>query len=223
MCISLSAPGKAEPVSLADAELNEILRDAAQISGSTIVGVTRVPSETTPDLRFSGVLPGDWAGHSFCVSMISADGLYEAFNTYTVGPDWAGGAVSIAYPSKYPDKLSTLQGEELAILTSPGACGTAPDAAPVPFSWRGAGSLTGDLRVFVNAFNADEVYMFVGDDPAAPAIECRQPRSGIEVAYDFVCDFEVAQGQTAVTLEINRVFAGQIAPPDMLSIHVPAH
>lgn len=220
LSITLCAPGKADPVTLVNAELNEILRDAAQISGSTIVGVTRVAADMTPRLMFSGVLPGAWAGQAFCVSMISVDGLYEAYNTYTVGPDWDGGAVSIEYPSKYPDKLTTLQAEELAILTSSGACGTATDGALVPLSWRGTGAFPGVLRMFVNAFNADEVYIFVGDDPTAPAVECRPPQSGTEVAFDFICDFEVAQDQTTVMIEINRVFAGQIAPPDTLAIHL---
>src|SRR6056297_1993018 len=61
----------ADEVTLKSAQLNETLREAAQISGVLVTGVvgTGMPAATSPTLRVH--LPQSWAGDEFCVSVLS--------------------------------------------------------------------------------------------------------------------------------------------------------
>lgn len=223
VCITLATSGKADPLELVGGALNEVLHPAAQISGTTIVGAMILAHPFSDQLNLSAELPADWAGGQTCVTLISADGLYEAANTYEIAQDWPGGRVNIDYPSAYPDKLLPLKPEELAMLGRPGSCDTPVADEVIPLGWRQSGQAEGDVvRLFINAFHADEVYLFVGEDPLAPAIPCRAPDTLTTTAFDFVCDISLQGSDDVVDIELNRVSSGQIAPPLYFSMRLSA-
>lgn len=223
VCTIMATPGKAGPIELVGGELNEFLRPAAQISGATLVGAMVVSSRFSDDLGFTADVPRAWAGSETCVSMISADGLYEATNTYRIAPDWVGGAVAVSYPSSYPDKLMGLGNEEFAALGRPGPCAADRTDEVIPIGWRYVkpGSNSG-MRVFLNSFHADEVYLFIGENPDAPAVSCVHPVTETATAFDFICDFPLDSNGELVEVEINRVSGGQIAPPTHFRIRLPS-
>ena len=216
---SLATASIADPVELVAQVLNETLRPAAKISGTTVVGVTYLTQAQSPDFRLGATLPPSWAGQDICVRMISADGLYESQNTYRVAADWAGGSVALPYPTAHPAKLSALEDDELAVLTSPGGCDVRKGAAFLPTALRQTANWRQDrVRLFVNAFHADEVYLYVGDDPAAPPVDCEKSGATAKVAFDFICEIALTGQAPAVSVEINRVAGGQVAPPDLIVI-----
>ena len=58
----------------------------------------------------------------------------------------------------------------------------------------------------------------IGDDPAAPPVDCEKSGATAKVAFDFICEIALTGQAPAVSVEINRVAGGQVAPPDLIVI-----
>lgn len=223
ICTIAATSSKADPIKLVGGKLNEVLRPAAKISGTTLVGVMFVDYVLQDQLSLTAALPGIWAGQETCVTMISADGLYEAANTYSISPDWKGGKVVVDHPTSYPEKLVALSSEEIAVLGRPGSCQEVAKNEVVPIGWRQPDdSRHRRLRVYLNAFHADEAYLFVGSDPTEPAVTCRHPKTDVATTFDYVCDIDLDGTETSVDLELNRVRGGQISEPTFFTILLSA-
>ena len=102
-CLSTAVRAQTGPLTLANGdgpennEFVETLLDAAEISGQVVVGVQRDTGGGTA-LEISVHVPGGWQGDLLCVRAESADGLYEAANTYRIRPGWTGGWVPVPWP-----------------------------------------------------------------------------------------------------------------------------
>lgn len=212
----------ADDVTLKSAQLNETLREAAQISGVLVTGVvgTGTPAATSPTLRVH--LPQSWAGDEFCVSVLSADGLYESRNTYVASGAWNGGVVSIPYPTRYPRELSELEPGEVGVIARQGTCAARDAGTVVPSYWNEQpADKRGEVLILLNSFRADEAYLFVGTAHDAPVVHC-SPLDGItRTAFDMVCPVQIpARTGDTLELEINRVESGIMAPPDFINIQL---
>ena len=225
IAVVLAGAGMADArdVTLTAGKLNEVLHPAARISGVVVAGVIgggdAAAAAEAPVL--GALVPRDWAGADLCIDVLSADGLYESRNVYAVASDWAGGMARIPYPTGYRDQLASYGPDELAVLTRPGACD--PGAAEVPVTatiWNAAPAAQPDeVRILLNSFRADEVYLFVGaglDAPVAPWAPLEGP---LRTGFDMVCPVPLSgtQGST-VEIEVNRVTGGALAEPYFLTL-----
>lgn len=221
LCTLFTTAGKAGPLELVGEHPDEVLRPAATISGSLVVGALLVQEDRSEAMQFETVLPALPSGAFICVSMLSSNGLYEAHNTYKAETEWQGGPISIDYPSQHFAVLDALGPEELAVYASPGTCAETDTSVIYPVAWRPAAPTQGwQLRLFVNAFHADEVFVYVGESADDPVV-CRKPEADVQTAFDFVCDFTLPGPETP-QIEINRVKSGRIAPPDFFTLQVGA-
>lgn len=224
-CVGLATSGKAEQsdqVVLVGNDLAEVLHKSAQISGVRLVGAALKPLAQAENLYWSAHLPSAWAGQDLCVSMLTSDGLYEARNTYRISDTWGGGAITVEYPTRYQRKIFDLAEDEFGIMASLGSCDQNKTDAVLPVTWRGSAPENRIVRLFINSFRADEVYLFVGDDPAAEPVLCQPPKAQFTTAFDFLCEFGLAPGDGPVAIEINRVSSGQILPPEYVTLLLDA-
>jgi hypothetical protein len=171
-------------VALASDPFNEVLREAAQISGARLVGLAAFGANG-PDVSVSATIPSDWKGETVCLKVVSVDGLYESFNAYTVAADWAGGSITLPYPSKTPDAVIAIPGEHVSGVLLKGDCASrSKEAAPV--FW-GQGQF-GSLRVLLNTARADETYLTFPDFPEHGDILCEGIVASARNAFDTACN-----------------------------------
>ncbi|MEQ6248122.1 hypothetical protein ABMC89_04450 [Sulfitobacter sp. HNIBRBA3233] len=194
---------------------NEILRDTAEISGVVVVGTQRHGSRQPEqnELQLSSNLPAGWAGGTICTRVRSGDGLYEASNEYDIPSDWAGGNAVLPFPSAYQDLLATLEPNDLAVSISNGECASSPGETAIAI-WNEATATT-ELSLLVNSFRADEVFVYLGDDPKA--IRCEAMNDRAMSSFDSVCALPLEQnGMVAVTLY--RISNGKPAKPSITQL-----
>lgn len=193
---------------------------AARISGDVLAGAifAAAPSQEPPAL-FARV-PLDWAGTRLCVRVVTLDGLYEAERGYTVPPDWPGGRAQFLYPTDYRDRLAGSYLETGVTITR-AACDEESPVHLVAY-WNDAGTATAEeILLLVNSFRADEVYLFVGDDPAAPAIDCAVVEAEQRTSFDFRCSIPLDQARGGeFTVELNRLRSGQPDPPRLYTLTI---
>jgi hypothetical protein len=170
-------------VSLVSNPFNEVLREAAQVSGARLVGLTATGVNRTR-VDVSAMIPSDWKGQPVCLKVVSADGLYESLNAYTISKDWVGGVTDLPYPSKTPKKVSRIPGELISGILLKGDCASrSKEAAPV--FW-GKGQ-HGSLRVLLNTARADEAFLTFPDYPEQPDVLCEAMTVSARNAFDTAC------------------------------------
>ena len=114
----------------------------------------------------------------------------------------------LPFPSAYQDLLATLDPNDLAVSISNGECASSPGEKAVAI-WNEATATT-ELSLLVNSFRADEVFIYLGDDPKA--IRCEPMNDRAMSAFDSVCALPLKQnGMVAVTLY--RISNGKPAKP----------
>jgi hypothetical protein len=180
---SIALADDGSKVALVSDPFNEVLREAAQISGARLVGFAAFGANG-PDVSVSATIPSDWKGETVCLKVVSVDGLYESFNAYTVAADWTGGAVSLPYPSKTPHAVVAIPGASISGLLLKGDCASrSKEAAPV--FW-GLGQF-GSLRVLLNTARSDETYLLFPDFPEYGDILCEGVMAAARNAFDTAC------------------------------------
>ena len=96
----------AQDVTLVTEKLNETIHEGTTISGVIVVGVVGEGEPILDQLNVSVEIPPDWAETQICMFVISADGLYESRNTYSISAEWRGGIATIPYPTIHLDKVN---------------------------------------------------------------------------------------------------------------------
>ncbi|WP_430511367.1 hypothetical protein [Pannonibacter phragmitetus] len=92
--------GDGSKVLLTSDPFNEVIREAAKISGARLVGLIAAAPKSDK-LSVAANIPADWKNEQVCLKVVSADGLYESYNSYTVAPDWEGARLSCRIPAKF--------------------------------------------------------------------------------------------------------------------------
>jgi hypothetical protein len=210
-----AVPGKPETVVLR--ELNESLREAATVSGLVVVGAILLPEGRDPEPRLAAALTPEWAGRDFCLDIISADGLYQSQSLYTLAPDTVG-LTPLPYPTAYRDRLRAAPEGEISVRGRLDGCDTG--GAIVPVAWR-PHNLAGaeGIALQINAFRADSVQIFVGDDPLADAIPCVRAIADVRTAFDTICRFDLPDPvPDRLNIEILRLSGGRAAPPEFVEL-----
>ena len=210
------APASAETrLALAGEGFNEVLRDAAEISGVVIAGIQRHGDEGGTALAAD--FPAAWADATACVRVLTGDGLYEAANAYLLPADWAGGVAVLPFPTTYGDLLASAAPGTLAIRAGLGDCDGPPGASALAY-WNAAPG-SGPPTLLVNAFRADEVFAYAGDAPEAT--RCTPLTIGGLSAFDHACALPAdLRGRVEVTLY--RIVNGKPAPPAVTDVWLGA-
>lgn len=214
---------KAQQVALSGSEFIEEVKPAATISGLLVLGAIRQSGTFSDHVMMTATLPEDWGGNEICISMISADGLYEARNTYHVDESWSGGIAEIPYPTKYADRLLELQQNELAISTKMGDCESSEKGAIMPIAWRSKeAASSAKISLYANGFGADEVFIYVGSDPNADPVDCTIIEAGVRTVFDTVCELDVSKfdRDEIIEIEMVRISEGQMSPSEFIELEL---
>lgn len=212
---ALGAPCKAETVVLKDWQ--ETLREAATVSGVVVVGALLLPESTDPEPRLAVALDPAWSGRTLCVEVISADGLYQSRRLYDLA-DVPGGLTGLPYPTDYPDRLREAAEGEISVRGRLDSCEA--NTGLVPVAWRPVeDQRPTSVALQINAFRADTVHIFVGDDPMAAAIACDPVAAEVRTAFDTICRFALPDpAPGTLSIEILRVSDGVAAPPEFVDL-----
>lgn len=212
---ALGAPGKAETVVLKDWQ--ETLREAATVSGVVVVGAVFLPENKDPEPRLAVALDPAWTGRTLCVEVISADGLYQSRSLYDLA-EVSEGLTDLPYPTQYPDKLRAAAAGAISVRGRLDGC--EGDKSLLPVAWRPvAGQSPASVALQINAFRADSVQIFVGDDPMAEAIACEPVLTDVRTAFDTICRFALPDPMPGtLSIEILRVSGGVAARPEFVDL-----
>ena len=170
-------------VALVSDPFNEVLREAAQISGARLVGLTAT-GVNNATIAVSAVIPDDWKGQDVCLKVVSADGLYESFNSSTVSADWSGGTIDLPYPSFTPKEVASIPAHLISGILLKGDCTEKSKEAATVF-W-GDGQLSA-TRVLLNTARSDETYLTFPYHPEVPDILCEPVQATSRNAFDTAC------------------------------------
>lgn len=205
----------AQEAELATNPFNEILHERAQISGPALTGVLGEVVSASEAPLLSAHIPAGW--REICTSVLSADGLYEARNDYRIPDGWSGGTINLPYPTQRLDRLSSLEGGTIAVLTRQGNC-SAPENRFAIAYWRSEPDLT-QASLLVNSFRADEVVAYVGKDADAPEITCTNIEGSSLTAFDTMCEISLPVEGSEIEVELLRIRAGQSDPAEYITIY----
>lgn len=208
----LCSPGLAvaDSLALTGNPFNEVLRDAAEISGVVVAGVLRhgSASKDAGAVSLAADLPSDWAGSPICARVLSSDGLYEASSRYELDDAWEGGVATLSFPTVHGEFLTELVPGSVAVRITQGDC-KAPGGRSTVALWNASPS-AGPVFLMVNAFRADEVFAYVGD--AAAPVRCEPLSLTGLTAFDHGCELpDGLSGQVDVALY--RIVNGKPAEP----------
>lgn len=186
-----SAQAQDESVNLLTDPFYDLVRDRATISGGRIAGFQAVLPAGEADHRVLAWIPADWAGREICLRAMSADGLYEAIDTYKVPDDWRGGLENLEYPTKHAPRVTSFEDGDIAVSVQAGDCDTQDEnedesqagGEGIALALWNAGAAD-PMRLLVNSFRADEALIYYGSQ--AP-IACTRIEDGARVAFDMTC------------------------------------
>ncbi len=203
----------AEGVKISTDPFVEQVYQNSEISGTLVVGLSQVAGSLTEELRISAQVPKGWS--NLCLSVTTVDGLYEARNEYALPEGWIGGEVIFDYPTAHGEKLLGTGVDKIGTLVQRGPCqGQNTDFALS--GWRVSEASKGALKLYVNAFQADEVLAYVGD---GPEVSCTPLEEGSRAAFDMVCDLILAEdSKSPVEIELIRIRSGRVEAASPISL-----
>lgn len=197
----------AEALELATNPFNEVVYEAARISGQLVTGI-QYPSAPNDSPLLQAQVPPDWRGRTICARVVTVDGLYEASNEYEVPVDWQGGLAELPYPTKEQELLGDRQPDSVAVRVSPTGCNTEIEAVTTAV-WGMPGP---PPSILVNSFQADAVFAYVGG--ATVPIRCQPLPLDNKIAFDIRCSLDAVAKTGEVKVELLRIVDGKPAPPD---------
>lgn len=223
--MGVASVGHAEEIiTLAGGDFNDLFREDPVISsGGLVVGVTGSgePTERFPELR--AAIPADWDADRVCVSVVSADGRYEARNTYAVPSGSIGQIARIEYgPTEYLEVLREFDPGRMAVLVSRGRCEVPEDVYTVAF-WRAAPAAMPDhIQIMINSFRAEQVLLYPGPEALEP-IKCVRLDGPGQTAFDTVCKVPISElGAGETEIEVVAIHNRTPDPLPPFRVHVDA-
>jgi hypothetical protein len=213
VAVLAGSQASAEAVRITTDPFVEKVYENSEISGTLVVGLSQVAGSLTEELRISAEVPKGWS--NLCLSVTTVDGLYEARNEYVLPEGWSGGEVIFDYPTAHSEKLLGTGADKIGTLVQRGPClGQNNDFALS--GWRVSEASKGALKLYVNAFQADEVIAYVGNEPE---VSCTPLKEGSRAAFDMVCDLLLSKDtQSPVEIELIRIRSGRVEAASPISL-----
>jgi hypothetical protein len=164
-------------------------REAVISSGGRVVGIVADadPSDHFPELRVA--VPDDWKGDDICISLTSADGLYESRNTFTVPAALVSQIAPVDYTmTRHTADLARVSREQMAVLASRGGCDSRRQLYAVAFWSTAPPRMPANVRILVNSFRADRVELYTA---AGKAFRCERISGLGQTTFDARCEVEL--------------------------------
>jgi hypothetical protein len=216
------APGiQAEGIINADLEKDfiETHDPEVKVSGNVIVGVMVEDADRGLNANRLGFSLGKPGKQSLCLRVTSRDGAYLSINGYTLTATNPA-LVALPYLTTRQDVIEqyTNEPDALAIVASPGSCNDfTPGAYFLPAMLdREQEMLSGGrLSIYVNGFDATDVYYRIAGSGAGEFSDCSYIDEGRHTAFNFRCDIDPgdlpAAGPAEIEIERER-YGREIEP-----------
>ena len=178
-------------ITLTSEKLNESLLRQAQVSSydSLVLGIkgSGKKSASRPSLR--AFIPSSWKGLNLCVRVMSADGRYEAVNTFhvTSSSEFSGTVVRFPYVSAYAKHLRQLSADDVAVLVRNANCNTSKGDYTIAYWDTENSGPTDMLRLQIHSFDAEIVEVFPDPFDETPII-CNKLGLESDTAFDTLCE-----------------------------------
>jgi hypothetical protein len=192
-------------------DFKENLREEATISGALFAGLQRIDGHFNANGNVVYVeAPPDWAGDVVCLRVTTSNGLYDSEASYQI-PEGAT-ILPLSFPTEHARYLTDRPPGGVAALISRGQC-SARSAESAIIRW--SAETDTPVVLFLNAFRADRVYVYLDTDPIP--VECVPLQGDVRTAYDVQCIIEVLSRPGPITLEILSITNGQPSDPTILT------
>ncbi|KAA0911504.1 hypothetical protein [Pusillimonas sp. ANT_WB101] len=196
--VAIAAPPK---MATLKGVFNETISQDVVVSGAVIVGVS---DNSVIDGKALGSLAiiseANSAASEVCLSVLTRDGVYMASNQYVFPPDTQPGDI-VLLPYKKSLQLPFLAkyaNLEVAVQAANGSCDAPTGNTYVVH--RSDSAEQHQLRLYINSFNATDVYASFSDQNAVDCV----PVEGRRTSFDYVCNVDVPaalKGAAEVTIE----------------------
>lgn len=190
------------------------------ISGLPIMGLALSGSFDPTRNVVSAILPESWHGQTVCVSIVSADGWYEAWRSYSLPANWTEAPVELEFPTVRSRELPRIDPLEMGLTVRQGDCGQVPaELHLVPATWNSGGGGGEGAHLLVNAFRAQETYLIIGPVRVA----CQMLPHDRRTAFDTSCVLpqSALNGSGEIEVQVNRINRGKIVPGETFKIDLP--
>lgn len=197
-----------EAVPIGQGEVVEHYEAAAQISGSSIMGLSLAGALDPSRNLISALVPGAWQGKTFCVRIVSSDGRYLAQRSYLVPGKWHSQMVALDFPTRRSRELPEVSSQDIGLTLWEGDCASIPVAMRIaPAIWNGDLETVPDAELLVNSFRATETYLMVD----TRRFNCTALSHERRTAFDTVCTLpaEMLTGES-LTVDVNRIRRGNL-------------
>lgn len=196
----------------------ETIHPEVNVSGNIIVGVMMSSA-------FKGLFDGELAlapaafssGQEVCLNVVSRDGSYTSTNNYlinTTTPNYK----QLPYHSKHKKLLLKFSEDDAALSATAHSCEQSSSDYFVPVAIEKTENdarrlLPGELVVYVNGFDATDVYYEVHLDDTPVVKDCDYISKGRHTAYNFICRIDITgQKNTELPVSIHREVYGRELP-----------
>jgi hypothetical protein len=177
---------------LAGDDFNERFSTSTQFSGVSVAGFY-VHAETDQDTPFLRILVSRNPGsRAYCVRVVSANGFYEAANTYFLPENFAGGVGIIPFSTKQPKRLLDVDGRELGVAVFEDQCqgGDGPQKM-VPAFWNADPEAPdASVSLAVNSVGAERVLLYLGS--TGTVVVCEPFSRSLRLSFDTLCNFDLS-------------------------------
>jgi len=203
----------------ADHRLHETHEPEVNVSGNVIVGVMATSAGAGLAADLLGMRTPEPGKLQVCLRVTSRDGAYMSRNEYSV--ELAEATVfRLPYDSTMRDVLDSYATQDgaIAVSATAGDCAAAATAGfyvPAKLDPDNAALDAGTVTIFINGFDATDVYYQVTGTGPDDIIDCHYIEEGRHTAYNFSCVVPVELLDDAGTgqIEISREIYGRELDP----------
>jgi hypothetical protein len=182
------------------------------VSGNVVVGIM-TPAAALAILSDQIVIIASEEAddQQLCLKVSSRDGIYTSRNVYAV-PHEAAGNIRLPYHSTHEKDVKKYGAHELALSAKVGDC----DSGGMDYYLldSAAADEATPAVMYINSFGATDVFIKVNNVEKT----CKYITEGRRTTFDFICPLNIAAGDGAVPITINRERYGREQPSILLRV-----
>ncbi|MEA2081105.1 MAG: hypothetical protein U9P00_14900 [Pseudomonadota bacterium] len=209
-------------------KFHEVHEPEVNVSGNVVVGVMSTSAGDALREDSLGIQSSETGDKKICLKVTSRDGAYMSQNEYLVNVT----ALTPIYLPYQSDMKKIIGGYEqqgaIAVSATIGDCEHSAKAAfylPAKLDKGNAKLNTGNLSIYINGFDATDVFYHIAGSDSDQLIDCNYIEEGRHTAYNFSCEITGEQLDEPGPLEIKilREVYGRELVPDMVVRLLPTH
>lgn len=203
-------------------KFNEVHEPEVNVSGNVIMGVMWASAHGALSEDSLGIQPAATGDKKICLKVTSRDGAYTSKNEYSLKVT-AQRPIYLPYKSDIPDIIEGYEEDQGAIAVSAtiGDCNQSAQTEyylPAKLDKDNAKLATGKLSIYINGFDATDVFYHIAGSDSDQLIDCNYIEKGRHTAYNFSCDIadEQLTRQGPMEIKILREVYGRELVPDLV-------